>query len=135
MKLPIISTVLSGCVLAVSPLVAIADSTTPVTSDPLIQTFPALKGIELTSTQRSQIEQLQQENLPKLEAILTDTQKQQFQASLQQGKGVRASLQSLSLTKGQKNQIQAILNSAKADLTTIFTPSQRRQVRRNITGF
>jgi periplasmic protein CpxP/Spy len=135
MKLPIISSVLSGCVLAASPLIATADTSNLNLPDPLIQTFPALKGIELTPTQRTRIEQLQQEKLPELQAVLTEAQKQQFQASLQQGKGVRASLQSLSLTKGQKNQLQAILNSAKADITTILTPSQRRQVRRNITGF
>jgi LTXXQ motif family protein len=122
-------------------LVAIAMSTlalvTPVATvaqsqmGSLTQLFPALVGIELKPAQRSQLEQLSQQTLPKVQRLLSAEQLKQFNASLSKGQSVRSALSGLDLSFAQKLRLRNVLQSVKSQLNQALTPEQQRQVMKN----
>jgi LTXXQ motif family protein len=97
----------------------------------LTQLFPALVGIELNPAQRSQLEQLSQQTLPKVQNLLSSEQLKQFNASLLKGQSVRNSLSALDLSFAQKLRLRNVLQSVKLQLNQTLTPEQQRQAKQN----
>jgi hypothetical protein len=97
----------------------------------LTQLFPALVGIELQPAQQSQLEQLSQQTLPKVQNLLSSEQLKQFNASLQKGQSVRNSLSALNLSFAQKLRLRNVLQSVRSQLNQALTPEQQRQVMKN----
>jgi hypothetical protein len=119
--------------IAMSSLVFATPVATVAQTQPgsLTQLFPALVGIELKSAQRSQLLQLSQQTLPKVQNLLSAEQLKQFNASLLQGQSVRNSLSALDLSFGQKLRLRNVLQSVKAQLNQTLTPDQQRQAMQN----
>jgi LTXXQ motif family protein len=97
----------------------------------LTQLFPALAGIELNPAQRSQLAQLSQQTLPKVQSFLSPEQLKQFNASMLEGQSVRNSLSTLDLSLAQKLRLRNVLQSVKSQLNQTLTPEQRRQAMQN----
>jgi hypothetical protein len=97
----------------------------------LTQLFPALVGIELQPAQRSQLLQLSQQTLPKVQSVLSTEQLKQFNASLQKGQSVRSALSGVNLSFSQKLRLRNVLQSVKSQLNQALTPEQQRQVKKN----
>jgi hypothetical protein len=97
----------------------------------LTQLFPALVGIELKPAQRSQLVQLSQQTLPKVQNLLSAEQLKQFNASLLKGQSVRNSLSALDLSFAQKLRLRNVLQSVKSQLNQTLTPEQQRQAMQN----
>jgi len=127
MKSKLVS-ILTGAMVFTIPLTA---TVVQAQTTSLTQMFPALSGVSLTQEQQTQLEQLSQQTLPSVENVLTDEQRLQFQAALQEGKGVRVALLSVNLSTQQKKQIRDILQAQKTQITKTLTPQQKRQVMQN----
>ena len=116
-------------------LIGLAICQVPIAlADPnyLNQLFPALVGIQITSTQQNQIKVLNSQIYPQIQDLLTPEQLNQFQAFLAQGKGMARSLISLDLSISQKIKLLNISRSARSQLTNILTPEQKTQLSQNI---
>lgn len=119
--------------IAMSSLVAAAPVTTFAQTQlgSLTQLFPALVGIELKPAQRSQLVQLSQQTLPKVQHLLSSDQLRQFNAALLQGQSVRNALSALDLSISQKLGLRNVLQSVKSQLTQTLTPDQQQQAMQN----
>lgn len=119
--------------IAMSSLVAAAPVTTFAQTQlgSLTQLFPALVGIELKPAQRSQLVQLSQQTLPKVQHLLSSDQLRQFNAALLQGQSVRNALSALDLSISQKLGLRNVLQSVKSQLTQTLTPHQQQQAMQN----
>ena len=98
----------------------------------LAQLFPALVGVQLTSAQQTQLEDLSEQILPQVQNLLSPGQRVQFNTALSQGKGVRVALLSLDLSVGQRQQILKLLQPMRSQLAIILTPEQQQQIRQNV---
>jgi hypothetical protein len=127
MKSKLVS-ILTGAMVFTIPLTA---TVVQAQTTSLTQMFPALSGVSLTQEQQTQLEQLSQQTLPSVENVLTEEQRLQFQAALQEGKGVRVALLSVNLSTQQQKQIRDILQAQKTQITKTLTPQQKRQVMQN----
>lgn len=125
MKLHWIALTMSSLV-AIAPGVAIQAS-----AESLTQLFPALVGIQLMPVQQTQLEQLSQQSLPKIQRVLSPEQLTKFNAALAQGKSVRAALTTLNLSLPQKLTLRNELQSLRSQLNQVLTPEQQRQVKKN----
>ena len=110
----------------VFPLTAQADTTS------LTQLFPALVGVQLTSTQQTQLESLSNQTLPQIQNLLTPEQQAQFNTALSEGKGVRVAARSLKLSVTQQTRILNLLRPLRSQIDTILTPEQQQQVQQNV---
>ncbi len=105
-----------------------------------------LADLNLTQNQKARMRQLHQETRQKIEAVLTQEQKQQYTAALQnrsravrdgngdmnfssvQRSGRHNVMASLNLTQNQKNKIRDIMQSARSRMNGILTEAQRSQL-------
>jgi LTXXQ motif family protein len=110
-----------------TPVATVAQAQT----DSLTQLFPALVGIELKPAQRSQLVQLSQQTLPKVQSLLSAEQLKQFNASLLKGQSVRSALSGVDLSFAQKLRLRNVLQSVKSQLNQTLTPEQQRQAMQN----
>jgi LTXXQ motif family protein len=98
----------------------------------LTHLFPALVGVQLTSTQQAQLTTLTEQTLPQVQNLLNPEQQTQFKAALNQGQGVRAAALSLNLTIAQRFQLNQLLRPLRSQLNSILTPAQQQQVQQNV---
>ncbi len=98
----------------------------------LTQTFPALAGINLTSQQQNQINQLRQSTRSQVESILTPPQRDQLKTAIDQGNTLRDAIAEISLSLGQKRQLRDVFQSVQQQMATILTPEQQQQLRQNV---
>lgn len=120
----IASVLITSC--SVFPSVAKADTNS------LTEVFPALAGVELTSEQQTQIENLSKETLPQVQNMLTPEQQVQFNTTLSEGKGVGVAARSLDLSFSERRQMYKILKPIESELKTILTPEQLEQMEQNV---
>jgi hypothetical protein len=120
----------SGLVLATTMVTSL---TLPVAAESsLPQMFPVLQGITLTPQQTTDLQALRDNMLPQLTQVLTPAQKEQLQAELNAGKGLRAAVLSLNLSMSQRLQIMRLLQGMQSQITQILTPAQQQQARQNL---
>ena len=98
---------------------------------PLVQLFPALEGIQLTSAQQVRLEQLTRQTLPQIKNLLTPKQQQQFDAALRIGKPVRVAILALDLSIPQKLKLSNELQSVRSKAALILTTEQQQQFIQN----
>lgn len=92
--------------------------------------FPLLSKISLTQKQQTQLEQLSQETVLKIESILTPQQQTQFFQGLEAGKDYRESLAPINMSEAQKQQFRNIVGSVKTQVYQTLTLQQKRQLQR-----
>jgi hypothetical protein len=120
--------------IAISTLVVVVPAAAAIAQSQmgsLTQLFPALVGIELKPVQRSQLVQLSQQTLPKVQSLLSPEQLQQFNASLLKGQSMRTALSGVDLSLAQKLRLRNVFQSVKSQLNQTLTPEQQRQAMQN----
>jgi hypothetical protein len=120
--------ILTGAIVLATPFTS---TVAQAQTSQLTQLFPVLSGIELTQAQTTQLQQLTQETFLKIQAVLTEEQKIQFQAGLEEGKPVRVTLSSLNLSTQQQKQLRGIFQSSKSQIRKTLTAQQQRQIMQN----
>lgn len=109
-------------------MLAIAVVTTPLA----VKAGPNYQGkraaLELTQQQRTQMEQIHRNTRSQMEAILTPEQKQQFQAALEQRRGMRGAIAAMNLSPEQQTQLRNIMQSARTQKDAILTSEQKQQL-------
>jgi hypothetical protein len=120
--------ILTGAIVLATPFTS---TVAQAQTSQLTQLFPVLSGIELTQAQTTQLQQLTQDTFLKIQAVLTEEQKIQFQAGLQEGKPVRVTLSSLNLSTQQQKQLRGIFQSSKSQIRKTLTAQQQRQIMQN----
>lgn len=85
-------------------------------------------GLELTQEQQNQMQQIRRNTRSEIEAILTSEQKQQFQAALEQRRGMRSAIAAMNLSPEQQTQLRNIMQSAKAQKDALLTSEQKQQL-------
>ncbi|WP_019499788.1 hypothetical protein [Pseudanabaena sp. PCC 6802] len=125
-------------------LLAIATAATAVTvaihpvpvvqanSNRIAQTYPALKGIQLTSAQQEKIQQIRQNAIVQLSNILTPDQKTTVLNAIGNNEDLRTAIGELNLSSDQKSQIGPILRSTYQQIANELTPTQRKQMQQNV---
>jgi hypothetical protein len=117
-----------GSSIAIVPVLA---SPIQAKSVPLVQLFPALEGIQLTSQQQSQLGQLTTQTLPRIKSLLSPQQLKQFNADLSAGKSVRVAILALDLTRSQKLKLNNELRTVKSKVERILDQEQLQQFTQN----
>src|ERR687886_111909 len=87
---------------------------------PLTEIFPILSGVELTTQQKIQLAELGSQTQAQFEKIVTPQQRDQFRASLAQGKGFIEALAAMNITPDQQTQLQGVFRSAQTQLVSTF---------------
>ncbi len=103
--------------IAVTPLAASAQTPQSKPSD--------RPRIEFTQDQQVKFEKLQAETIAQINSALTDEQKSQFSAGLQNGQGFK---NIANLTDSQKAQIQGIVEKMNQGIDEILTEEQKAQI-------
>ncbi|HEY9596325.1 MAG TPA: hypothetical protein V6D33_01485 [Cyanophyceae cyanobacterium] len=114
--IPLLAGVLAAVAIAVTPLVAVAQTT---------QSEPARTRITLSEEQHAQLEQIQAETIAKIKSILTEEQNTQLMASLQNGQGLDGVK---NLSDEQLTKLQTILQQFNERIGGILTPEQIQQI-------
>lgn len=118
-------------------LIAIVLSTTSTgvlaQSIPATTVFPTLQGIELTSGQQAQVNQIIDNTFFGAKSILNLAQQEQLKALLSQGTPLREAVRSLNLSRSQRRQFQSTAKSARSQLSQVLTPEQQQQWQQNIS--
>jgi periplasmic protein CpxP/Spy len=96
------------------------------------------KELNLTDTQKSQIQTIRRDSRTKFEAVLTPEQKAKLEAAKQArraqgqtGQGQRQrkdKFAELNLTEAQKTQMRQIRESEKQQIQAVLTPEQRQKL-------
>jgi Spy/CpxP family protein refolding chaperone len=92
------------------------------------QAAPQAKQIELSETQKSEIIKIRETTNDRINAVLTDEQKEQLEVAMQQGQDPRQAFGSLELSTEQQQQIQTILTEANQQSQEVLTPEQLEQL-------
>lgn len=147
MKRKILSIVAGAIALTVTatPFLVKAQSTSPA-GQPGVESPRKHRGqgpwknLNLTQDQKDQIKQIRTDTQSKIEAVLTDEQRQKLQdakahrgqrqyGQRQQGQHQhRGPFASLNLSDDQKTQIKQIMESSKQDIQAVLTPEQQQQI-------
>ncbi len=117
-----------GSSIAIVPVMA---SPIQAKTIPLVQLFPALEGIQLTSAQQLQLEQLTRTTLPRIKSLLSSKQQQQFEIALTAGKSVRVAILALDLSRSQKLKLNNELQSVRSKIAIILSEQQQQQFIQN----
>lgn len=92
------------------------------------QATPQAKQIELTETQKAEIIKIRETTNDRINAVLTDEQKQQLELAMQQGQDPRQAFSLLQLSEDQQLEIQTILQEANQESQEVLTPEQLQQL-------
>ncbi len=128
MQTRLIVMMMSGLMVAIPRLTAVAQADT----NSLTQWFPALVGVQLVPTQRTQLEMLTQQTLPQVQRLLTPEQQTQFSSAIAEGKSMREAALSLNLSMKQRLQVFNVLQTTRSQLKAILTSEQRQQLQSNM---
>jgi Spy/CpxP family protein refolding chaperone len=88
-----------------------------------------LQGIELTSEQQSQINQISENSRKKIDSVLTPEQQSQFQDAIASGKNPREAMKSANLSSEQKQKMKGIMRSQREQISNLLTSEQKQQLR------
>ncbi len=94
----------------------------------VVTRMPAVSELQLTPQQQQQLIQIIAEAQLELEAVMTEPQKQQFWAALNQGERVRDAIKGASLSFGQLWQLRPVMQSTQIQVEAVLTPEQQQQV-------
>ncbi|NJO47728.1 MAG: hypothetical protein HC835_20185 [Oscillatoriales cyanobacterium RM2_1_1] len=84
--------------------------------------------LNLTDTQRTQMQEIWQSTRDRLQTVLTNEQKNQLQTARQQGDKRREAFRNLNLSDAQKEQVRAIRQDTQQRIQGILTPEQQQQL-------
>lgn len=90
-------------------------------------------ALDLSPAQKKALFELQKQTHTNLEAILTPTQVQQFQAGLAQGQTTRDALKAADLNIRQKIRVKDLLEGTVEQMKTILTPAQFEQIKASLS--
>ena len=90
--------------------------------------------LNLTTEQKTKMEQLRAAERSQIDAILTPAQQQQAKARQERRQAMGNSRTSLNLTTEQQAKITAIRESSEQQLNTILTPAQQAKLKSHKHG-
>ncbi len=96
------------------------------------QDKPGFAGVELTQTQKDQMEQIRRDTRAQIEKILTPQQQEQFKTAMQNRQGGRAAFAAMNLSPEQQTKMQTIIQSSKSRAEAVLTAEQRQQIQKYI---
>jgi protein CpxP len=82
-----------------------------------------MKKLNLTDAQKAKMKEIRESTRAKMDAVLTETQKQQLQTAKQ-----NRQKPNLNLSEDQKAKIKVIREDAKRQMDAVLTPEQRQQM-------
>ncbi|MCU0565762.1 MAG: Spy/CpxP family protein refolding chaperone [Oculatellaceae cyanobacterium Prado106] len=123
LKSILVGTLLSGT-LILTPIATHAQE--PLTQLPVMA---AIEQLNLTADQESQLVRIRQNTRAQLESILSESQRQSFKTTLEQGGSFRSAVAAMNLTEEQRTQLRTVFQSVRTEASTILTTEQRQQIR------
>lgn len=84
--------------------------------------------LNLTASQRSQLQEIRNTTRSQLLDLLNPEQQQTLQQALASGQLPRVALGEMDLSTDQKRQIRATLQAARQEIGDVLTPEQRQQL-------
>lgn len=102
-------------------------------SNPTSQMRRGWQDLNLTETQRTQMNQIREQTKAQIEQILTPEQRANLQTSQQNGGKMRG-WKNLNLTETQKQQMRQIKESSMQQMQQILTPEQRATLQQKREG-
>ncbi|HEY9646756.1 MAG TPA: Spy/CpxP family protein refolding chaperone [Chroococcidiopsis sp.] len=117
----------------VAGLAAIAMLATPLASKVIAQDGPPpgppmFEELNLTESQRTQLEQIHQNTRTQIENLLTEQQRQQVRSAIESGSNPREAMRAANLTTEQRDQVRSIMEAAREQSQSVFTDEQRAQL-------
>ena len=106
--MPFLAGVLALTVVA-APLAVKADNQSNQSSLKQAQDKPGFAGVELTQTQKDQMEQIRRDTRAQIEQLLTPQQREQFKTAMQNRQGGRAAFAAMNLSPEQQTKMQTII--------------------------
>ncbi|MBF2002014.1 MAG: hypothetical protein IGS38_14985 [Synechococcales cyanobacterium M58_A2018_015] len=105
----------------------------PVQAQPLMQlSLPSLNTSSNQGSSKEQkalFEQIQEQVMPEIEAILYPEQYKQLETAINQGMSLRKAFKSLNLTPEEKTKLVALFKSIpKSSMFASLTPEQKKQL-------
>jgi periplasmic protein CpxP/Spy len=153
MKRQILS-LLAGATLIVTPLIANTQPASAYGFGGGGLPGHMMKDLNITEQQKTQLQAIREKTRSRIEAVLTDAQKQQLAATKQQkmaelkqrresgqkrgeGKGKRGGMkgvfESLNLSEQQKSQIKTIMQESRKEMSSVLTAEQKAKIRQKMT--
>ncbi len=90
--------------------------------------FTEMTGMELHNWQEERLERISRESVDKINAMLNDTQKAQFQAGLKSGKELKEAMGNILLTDEQVYRLRDIVTSARSQLLSMLSRGQKLEL-------
>lgn len=88
-----------------------------------------LDNLDLTPAQQKQFHRIQQETHGQIMKVLTSSQQQKFQQSIESGQNFKQIMPSLGLSFNQMLKLRKIVQGQKQEMEQILTPSQRQKLK------
>ena len=103
----------------------------PFTVSAAIAQRPSLiEELDLTSEQRSQLEDIFQQRRAEIDSILTDVQQQQFRDAYRELQDFQAAVEEIdNLNEAQQQDIQAVLEGSREDIQEVLSEEQLAELR------
>jgi protein CpxP len=96
----------------------------------LAQSPGIFEELELTDTQRSELETIFSTRRAEVQALLSEEQQAAFAAALEADPGnFRAAFQAVDLSDDQRAEVREIMASSREDISNVLTEEQRQQLR------
>ncbi len=88
-----------------------------------------IDNLDLTDSQKKEIEAIQDETEVQMSEVLTPEQMEQFKAERAEGEDTRNILVDLGLDPSQARDVKVILRNTRNQILMVLTPEQRAQIR------
>ncbi|NJN87206.1 MAG: hypothetical protein HC881_14035 [Leptolyngbyaceae cyanobacterium SL_7_1] len=100
--------------------------------DALPPILEVMEQLNLTDTQRTQLEQIWQETRAEMEAILSVEQREQFRSTFENGGNFREAAAAMNLTDEQRTELRSIMSSTRDEAAAVLTDEQRQELRETL---
>ncbi|MBC7882474.1 MAG: hypothetical protein H7Y37_14215 [Anaerolineae bacterium] len=90
--------------------------------------FTEMTGMELHNWQEERLERISRESVDKINAMLNDEQKAQFQAGLKSGKELKEAMGNILLTEEQVYRLRDIVTSARSQVASMLSRGQKLEL-------
>ena len=87
-----------------------------------------LNQLNLTEAQRTRMREIRESTQSQVQGVLTQEQRDRYQAAIQQGQNPRQAMRSLNLSEAQRTRIREIKQASKTQMQEVLTPEQRQQL-------
>ena len=87
-----------------------------------------IENLDLTDTQKQEIETIQDETEAQISEVLTPEQMEKFKAERAEGEETRDILMDLGLNLSQGRSMKAILRNTQNEILMVLTPEQRAEI-------